>query len=77
MTVTDSRLERDPIDETLTRRALKVVLDKTTDLAEDVLRVPLNYYNDAKLTEIEESKIRAAPGTSATTWASFTGSTPT
>lgn len=57
MTVTDGRAQGDLIDEMLTRRALKVVLDKTTDMADDVLRVPLNYYNDAKLTEVEESQI--------------------
>jgi phenylpropionate dioxygenase-like ring-hydroxylating dioxygenase large terminal subunit len=33
------------------------VLDKSTDLADDVLRVPLHYYRDPKITEIEESQI--------------------
>lgn len=41
----------------LTRRALAVAVAKTTVMADDVLRVPLHYYNDAKLTEIEESQI--------------------
>ena len=44
-------------DETLTRRALRHALDGTTDLAETVLRVPLHYYRDPKITEIEESQI--------------------
>ncbi len=41
----------------LTRRALNVVRDKTTELADDVLRVPLHYYRDPKITEIEETQI--------------------
>lgn len=41
----------------LTRRALQRALDKTTDMAQDILRVPLHYYNDAKLTELEVSQI--------------------
>lgn len=41
----------------LTRRALDLALAQTTDMADDVLRVPLNYYRDDKLTEIEESTI--------------------
>ncbi len=45
------------LDTELTRRALRVVLDKTTDMADDVLRVPLHYYRDPKITEIEESQI--------------------
>ena len=44
-------------DETLTRRALRHALDGTTDMAETVLRVPLHYYRDPKITEIEESQI--------------------
>jgi hypothetical protein len=44
-------------DETLTRRGLRHALDKTTDLAERELRVPLHYYRDPKITEIEESQI--------------------
>ncbi|MDT5409886.1 MAG: hypothetical protein QOG14_2106 [Mycobacterium sp.] len=41
----------------LTQRALRTVLDKSTDMADDVLRVPLHYYRDPKITEIEESQI--------------------
>jgi choline monooxygenase len=44
-------------DHELTRRALRVVLQKTTEMAEDVLRVPLHYYRDPKITEIEEAQI--------------------
>jgi choline monooxygenase len=45
------------LNEEMTRRALRLVLDKTTDMAEEVLRVPLHYYRDPKLIEIEESQI--------------------
>jgi choline monooxygenase len=45
------------LDESLTRRALQIVTDKTTDMAPDVLRVPLHYYSDPKLTEVEETQI--------------------
>lgn len=45
------------VDTELTRRALQLVRDKTTDMAADVLRVPLHYYRDAKVTELEESQI--------------------
>nr|WP_231971957.1 MULTISPECIES: SRPBCC family protein [unclassified Mycobacterium] len=45
------------LNDDLTRRALRLVLDKTTDLAADVLRVPLHYYRDAKVEDIEESQI--------------------
>jgi choline monooxygenase len=45
------------LNEKLTRRALKVALDNTTDMAAQTLKVPLHYYNDPKLTEIEESQI--------------------
>jgi choline monooxygenase len=44
-------------DEALTRRGLRHALDKTTDLADRELKVPLHYYRDPKLTEIEESQI--------------------
>ena len=44
-------------DETLTRRGLRHALDGTTDLAERELKVPLHYYRDPKITEIEESQI--------------------
>ncbi|OBG61983.1 aromatic ring-hydroxylating dioxygenase subunit alpha [Mycobacterium sp. E735] len=45
------------LSEDLTRRALRLVLTKTTDLAAEVLRVPLHYYRDAKVTDFEESQI--------------------
>lgn len=44
-------------DEELTRRALRHALDKTTDMADRELRVPLHYYRDPKITEIEESQV--------------------
>ncbi len=44
-------------DEQLTRRSLRHALDKTTDMAERELRVPLRYYSDPKLTELEETRI--------------------
>lgn len=44
-------------DEELTRRALRHALDKTTDMADRELRVPLHYYRDPKIAEIEESQI--------------------
>lgn len=53
----DGRLRTGVNDTELTRRALQVVLDKTTDMADDVLKVPLHYYRDPKITEIEESQI--------------------
>ncbi len=45
------------LNEKLTRRALKAALDKTTDMAAQTLKVPLHYYNDPKLTEVEESQV--------------------
>ncbi len=44
-------------DEELTRRALAHAIGKTTDMAERELRVPLHYYRDPKVTEVEESQI--------------------
>ena len=44
-------------DEELTRRALRHALDGTTDMAPRELRVPLHYYRDPKLTEIEASQV--------------------
>src|ERR1700752_4823567 len=41
----------DPVsnqDESLTRRALRHALDKTTDMADRELRVPLHYYRDPR-----------------------------
>jgi phenylpropionate dioxygenase-like ring-hydroxylating dioxygenase large terminal subunit len=44
-------------DDVLTRRALRHALDGTTDMADRELKVPLHYYRDPKITEIEESQI--------------------
>ena len=44
-------------DEALTRRALRHAMDGTTDMADRELKVPLHYYRDPKITEIEESQI--------------------
>lgn len=44
-------------DESLTRRGLEHALQGTTDFAERELKVPLHYYSDPKITEIEESQI--------------------
>lgn len=44
-------------DEDLTRRALRHAVQGTTDMADQVLKVPLHYYRDPKITEIEESQI--------------------
>lgn len=44
-------------DEDLTRRALRHAVEGTTDMADRVLKVPLHYYRDPKITEIEESQI--------------------
>lgn len=44
-------------DEELTRRALRHALAGTTDMADRELKVPLHYYRDPKITEIEESQI--------------------
>jgi hypothetical protein len=45
------------LNDELTRRALSIVLDKTTDMADDILKMPLHYYRDPKITEIEETQI--------------------
>ena len=45
------------LDEGLTHRALRHALNGTTDMAARELRVPLHYYRDPKITEIEESQI--------------------
>ncbi|MBI2698354.1 MAG: (2Fe-2S)-binding protein [Mycobacterium sp.] len=55
--VTITHGDKGILHEGLTRRALQVALDRTTDMAAEVLRVPLHYYNDPKLTELEESQI--------------------
>lgn len=44
-------------DDELTRRALRHAVDGTTDMADRELKVPLHYYRDPKITEIEESQI--------------------
>ncbi len=44
-------------DDALTARALRHAVEGTTDFAERELRVPLHYYRDPKITEIEESQI--------------------
>ncbi|OBG88657.1 (2Fe-2S)-binding protein [Mycobacterium sp. E802] len=51
-----------PLGPELTRRALRLALDKTTDMAPSTLRVPLNYYGDDKLADLEHSMIlRSTP----------------
>lgn len=57
MSIIDGDVRTGVWDTRLTQRALRIVLDKSTDLADDVLRVPLHYYRDPKITEIEESQI--------------------
>ena len=44
-------------DTALTRRALQVVLEGGTEMADDVLRVPLRYYRDPAIAATEESQI--------------------
>jgi choline monooxygenase len=44
-------------DPDMTRRALRLVLERTTDMAGDVLRVPLAYYRDPTNLEIEYDRI--------------------
>lgn len=53
----DQDVETPLLNEGVTRRALQLVLEKTTDMADAMLRVPLHYYRDAKLTEVEQSQI--------------------
>ncbi len=55
MTVTDEGAKL--LHDGLTRRALEHALHKTTDMAQDVLRVPLHYYRDPKLAEVEEHQV--------------------
>jgi phenylpropionate dioxygenase-like ring-hydroxylating dioxygenase large terminal subunit len=45
------------LDEDLTGRALHLVLNGTTDLAPDVLRVPLSYYRDPDVLRREREQI--------------------
>ena len=44
-------------DDVLTRRALAHARAGTTDMADRELRVPLHYYRDPKITDVEESQI--------------------
>ena len=56
MTIVDGT-QTPVFDIEMTRRALRLALGKTTDMAKDVLRVPLHYCRDPKLTDVEESQI--------------------
>ncbi len=46
-----------PLGHELTRRGLDLVVANTTDMADATLRVPLSYYSDDKLTDLEQSMI--------------------
>ncbi|MFW0785291.1 aromatic ring-hydroxylating dioxygenase subunit alpha [Gordonia sp. CPCC 206044] len=46
-----------PFGRDLTRRGLALALANTTDMAPTTLRVPLHYYRDEKLAEIEETQV--------------------
>jgi len=46
-----------PLGPELTRRGLDLALAGTTDVAPSTMRVPLSYYSDDKLTDIEQSTI--------------------
>lgn len=46
-----------PLGPELTRRGLRLALDKTTDMASTTLRVPLNYYSDEALADVERAMI--------------------
>ncbi len=48
---------RTGLDAELTRRALELVKGATTDMADDVLRVPLEYYRDPSVLERERAEI--------------------
>ena len=48
---------RTALDHDLTRRALALVTSGTTDMADDVLRVPLGYYRDPAVLERERGDI--------------------
>ncbi len=41
----------------LTRRALDLAMSSSTDMAESTLRVPLDYYRDDKLAELEQTRL--------------------
>ncbi|MCY4424411.1 MAG: aromatic ring-hydroxylating dioxygenase subunit alpha [Acidimicrobiaceae bacterium] len=49
------------LDETLTRRALDLVLRETTEMAGSVLPVPLEYYRDPANLESELALLRSTP----------------
>ena len=49
------------LDETLTRRALDLVVRETTDMAPAVLHVPLEYYRDPENLESELALLRSTP----------------
>jgi len=58
MTVTDTPTGSPRLlDEELTRRALHLVTTGTTDMAPDVLRVPLGYYRDPDVLRRERAEI--------------------
>ena len=50
-----------PLDRALTERALRVVRTGTTEMAPDVLRVPLRYYRDPEVLEAEQAMLRKVP----------------
>ena len=49
------------LGEDLTRRALAAVTTSTTDMASDVLRVPLSYYRDHEVFRREEESLCRTP----------------
>ena len=51
----------DGLHEALTRRALELVSEETTDMAASVLRVPLEYYRDPANLESEMALLRSTP----------------
>lgn len=53
----DLAVQPTPLDWQLTGRALDLALSQTTDMAPDILRVPLSYYSDDTLRDLEESSI--------------------
>lgn len=57
MTIDTAGSTHTPLDRSLTERGLELVNSATTDMADAVLRVPLHYYRDPKITELEESAI--------------------
>lgn len=57
----DLKLPPAPLDESLTERALKLAVDKTTEMADDTLAVPLSYYRDPDLYERELTLLKRTP----------------